>query len=76
MLVARLHSLKALLHVARVISEVEELGADWGVSYDVPKIDVDKIRANVLEVDDVTWDGAQKDFETYLESFKITYEEK
>jgi dihydrolipoamide dehydrogenase len=35
---------KALLHVARVISEVEELGADWGVSYNAPKIDVDKVR--------------------------------
>ena len=35
---------KALLHVARVISEVEELNRDWGVEYGTPKIDVDKIR--------------------------------
>jgi dihydrolipoamide dehydrogenase len=41
---------KALLHVARVISEVEELSADWGVSYDAPKIDVDKIRARKKKV--------------------------
>ncbi|MDP6059426.1 MAG: dihydrolipoyl dehydrogenase [Pirellulaceae bacterium] len=36
---------KALLHVARVISEVEELSADWGVTYNAPKIDIDKVRA-------------------------------
>ena len=37
---------KALLHVAKVISEVEELSEDWGVSYDSkPKIDIDKVRA-------------------------------
>lgn len=36
---------KALLHVARVISEVDELRADWGVRYEQPKIDIDQIRA-------------------------------
>lgn len=37
---------KALLHVAKVISEVDELRADWGVVYDEkPKIDIDKVRA-------------------------------
>jgi dihydrolipoamide dehydrogenase len=37
---------KALLHVAKVISEVDELGAEWGVSYaGKPDIDIDKIRA-------------------------------
>ncbi|TWU57958.1 dihydrolipoyl dehydrogenase [Rubripirellula reticaptiva] len=37
---------KALLHVAKVISEVAELGAEWGVEYaGKPKIDVDKVRA-------------------------------
>lgn len=37
---------KALLHVAKVISEVEELHEDWGVSYEgKPKIDIDKVRA-------------------------------
>jgi dihydrolipoamide dehydrogenase len=35
---------KALLHVARVISEVEELNDDWGVTYGAPQIDIDKVR--------------------------------
>jgi dihydrolipoamide dehydrogenase len=42
---------KALLHVARVISEVDELRADWGVTYDAkPAIDVDKVRARKDQV--------------------------
>ena len=41
---------KALLHVARVISEVDELRADWGVSYEQPKIDIDKVRARKEKV--------------------------
>ncbi|MCA9167174.1 MAG: dihydrolipoyl dehydrogenase [Planctomycetales bacterium] len=36
---------KALLHVARVISEVEELNADWGVQYAAPQIDINRVRA-------------------------------
>jgi dihydrolipoamide dehydrogenase len=37
---------KALLHVAKVISEVDELREDWGVAYNKkPKIDIDKVRA-------------------------------
>ena len=36
---------KALLHVARVISEVDELRSDWGVDFAAPKIDTDKLRA-------------------------------
>jgi dihydrolipoamide dehydrogenase len=36
---------KALLHVARVIAEVEELSADWGVEYPAPRIDIAKVRA-------------------------------
>lgn len=37
---------KALLHVAKVIHEVEELGKEWGVEYSgEPKIDIDKVRA-------------------------------
>lgn len=36
---------KALLHVARVIGEVGELSADWGVEYAPPKIDIAKVRA-------------------------------
>jgi dihydrolipoamide dehydrogenase len=41
---------KALLHVARVISEVEELGHDWGVEYAPPKITVDQVRARKEKV--------------------------
>jgi choline dehydrogenase-like flavoprotein len=36
---------KALLHVAKVISEVHELTDEWGVEYNAPKIDIDKVRA-------------------------------
>ncbi len=37
---------KALLHVAKVISEVDALREEWGVVYDEkPKIDIDKVRA-------------------------------
>jgi dihydrolipoamide dehydrogenase len=35
---------KALLHVARVIAEVDELRHDWGVEYPPPKLDINKIR--------------------------------
>lgn len=35
---------KALLHVARVISEVDELRKDWGVEYGTPAIDIEKVR--------------------------------
>src|SRR3989442_11616406 len=35
---------KALLHVARVMAEVDELRHDWGVDYPPPKLDVNKIR--------------------------------
>ncbi len=41
---------KALLHVARVISEVDELREDWGVSYPAPAIDIDKVRARKEKV--------------------------
>lgn len=36
---------KALLHVARVISEVDELRESWGVDYAAPQIELDKVRA-------------------------------
>jgi dihydrolipoamide dehydrogenase len=36
---------KALLHVARVISEVDELRGEWGVEYPAPQIHVEKVRA-------------------------------
>jgi dihydrolipoamide dehydrogenase len=35
---------KALLHVARVIAEVDELRHDWGVDYPAPKLDINKVR--------------------------------
>lgn len=41
---------KALLHVARVISEVDEMREDWGITYAQPTIDVDKVRARKEKV--------------------------
>ena len=41
---------KALLHVAKVVSEVSELGDEWGVEYGAPKIDIDKVRARKEKV--------------------------
>ncbi len=42
---------KALLHVAKVMHEVEELRHQWGVSYDgKPNIDIDKVRARKDQV--------------------------
>lgn len=41
---------KALLHVARVIAETEELKADWGVVYGRPQISLDKLRARKEKV--------------------------
>jgi dihydrolipoamide dehydrogenase len=40
---------KALLHVAKVISEARDL-ADWGVSYPTPQLDVSKLRARKEQV--------------------------
>ena len=36
---------KALLHVARVMSEVDELNRDWGIDYSQPNIELDRLRA-------------------------------
>lgn len=36
---------KALLHVARVVSETQEMEHDWGVSFGEAKIEIDKLRA-------------------------------
>jgi dihydrolipoamide dehydrogenase len=36
---------KALLHVAKVIGEVHELSADWGVVFAPATIDIDRVRA-------------------------------
>lgn len=35
---------KALLHVAKVVHEAQELSEDWGVDFGKPKIDVNKVR--------------------------------
>lgn len=40
---------KALLHVARVVSETHEM-ADWGLQFEKPRIDVDKLRARKEKV--------------------------
>ena len=41
---------KALLHVSRVMSEVEELRSEWGVEYAEPRIELDRLRARKNEV--------------------------
>ncbi len=41
---------KALLHVARVISEVDELGEDWGVTFGPPQVDINQVRARKEKV--------------------------
>ena len=48
---------KALLHVARVISETEEMKEDWGVEFSEPKIEVDKLRARKNKVIDTLSGG-------------------
>lgn len=40
---------KALLHTAKVIAEAQEM-AEWGVEFQPPKIDVDKVRARKDQV--------------------------
>lgn len=41
---------KALLHVARVMEEAQELNAEWGVSFSQPKISLDTLRARKNKV--------------------------
>jgi dihydrolipoamide dehydrogenase len=41
---------KALLHVARVIAETEELHADWGIEFGQPQIAIEKLRARKEKV--------------------------
>ncbi len=49
---------KALLHVAKVISEVSELREHWGVKYNErPEIDIDKVRARKDQVIATLTDG-------------------
>ncbi len=48
---------KALLHVARVVSEAEEMEADWGVSFGKPQFEIDKLRARKEKVIDTLSGG-------------------
>jgi dihydrolipoamide dehydrogenase len=48
---------KALLHVARVINEVDELRANWGVEYGEPAIHLEKVRARKNQVIDTLSGG-------------------
>ena len=48
---------KALLHVARVVSETEEMQHDWGVSFGKPTIEIDKLRARKNKVIDTLTGG-------------------
>ncbi len=41
---------KALLHVARVISETDELAQDWGVSFGPPQIALEQLRSRKEKV--------------------------
>ena len=48
---------KALLHVARVIAETDELRADWGIAFGKPKIAIEKLRARKEKVIDTLSGG-------------------
>ncbi|MEM6692696.1 MAG: dihydrolipoyl dehydrogenase [Planctomycetota bacterium] len=48
---------KALLHVARVLSETAEMEHDWGVSFGTPQIELDKLRARKNKVVDTLTGG-------------------
>lgn len=47
---------KALLHVAKVLSEAEEM-SDWGVTFQKPQVSVDKLRARKEHVIDTLSGG-------------------
>lgn len=48
---------KALLHVARVVSEVDELDHDWGVTFSKPQIELAKLRGRKEKVIDTLSNG-------------------
>ncbi|TWT46699.1 dihydrolipoyl dehydrogenase [Botrimarina hoheduenensis] len=50
---------KALLHVAKIISEAEEM-ADWGVSFSRPTVDIEKVRARKNEIIETLSGGLSK----------------
>ena len=41
---------KALLHVAKVIEEAHDLSQGWGIDFQAPKIDINKVRARKEKV--------------------------
>lgn len=47
---------KALLHVAKIVTEAEEM-AEWGVEFKKPKINIDKVRARKESVIDTLTEG-------------------
>ncbi len=51
---------KALLHVARVMGEVDELAAHWGVRFGAPEIQLDQVRARKQQVIDKMSAGLQQ----------------
>jgi len=51
---------KALLHVARVMAEVDELQKDWGVGYGKPEITLDKLRTRKERVIDTLSGGLKQ----------------
>jgi dihydrolipoamide dehydrogenase len=50
---------KALLHVARVIAEADEL-KDWGIEYPEPKVHIDKLRKRKEKVIDTLTGGLKQ----------------
>lgn len=48
---------KALLHVAKIVTEVDELGHDWGVNFQQPQIELDKLRGRKEKVIDTLSGG-------------------
>lgn len=51
---------KALLHVARVISEVDELRDEWGVEFASPRIEIERVRARKEKVIETLSGGLQQ----------------
>jgi dihydrolipoamide dehydrogenase len=48
---------KALLHVAKIVTEVDEMEHDWGVTFGKPKIELDKLRGRKEKVIDTLSGG-------------------
>ena len=51
---------KALLHLARVMGEVDQLATDWGVQYGEPRIDLDQVRSHQQALIKRLADGLQQ----------------